>query len=200
MDWLLFQVLNHYIPQEYMAPLLVILSAFLAFEQYLAATKRIRANSTLQLIMGFVQYFIGKEKGNDYESKVFSEFKIDPTTQKLLPDGSIVPRPELQTGGGASNLGRFGGQETDTPISCNTKYSDESCRVSPHAVGGRGTIERGSGSEQPTQTIRPEQERGPKVTGGGTTIENSGSAEGKLNEYIPDWIKGTGGLGGPSGK
>ena len=87
MDWLLFQVLNHYIPQGYMAPLLVILSAFLAFEQWLASTKRIKANSTLQLIVGFVQYFVGKEKGYELETN-----KFDPKTQRLLPDGSIVPR------------------------------------------------------------------------------------------------------------
>jgi hypothetical protein len=70
-----------------MAPLLVILSAFLAFEQWLASTKRIKANSTLQLIVGFVQYFVGKEKGYELETN-----KFDPKTQRLLPDGSIVPR------------------------------------------------------------------------------------------------------------
>jgi hypothetical protein len=64
MDWMLFQVLNHYIPAAYMPLIVIILGAFLAFEQYLAATKRIKANSTLQLIVGFVQYFVGKEKGN----------------------------------------------------------------------------------------------------------------------------------------
>jgi hypothetical protein len=124
MDWALFQILNHFIPTAYMPIIVIILVAFLTFEQYLASTNRIKANSTLQLIVGFVQYFLGKEKGN-------------------VP---TILRPE---------------------------------QSAPSASGSQ---------------------RGPEVTGGGTTIENSGTAEGKSNEYIPDWVKGTGGLGGPSGK
>jgi hypothetical protein len=79
MDWALFQALNHFIPAAYMPLILIILSAFLAFEQWLASTKRIKANSTLQLIVGFVQYFLGKEKG-----------KID---MNPLP---LIPTPHLE--------------------------------------------------------------------------------------------------------
>jgi hypothetical protein len=63
-DWIVLQAINHYVPKEYMPIILIVLSFFLALEQWLASTNRIKANSTLQMIVNFVQYFIAKEKGD----------------------------------------------------------------------------------------------------------------------------------------
>lgn len=62
MDWIIFQLIQHYIPAEYMAPLILILGFIVAFEQWLARTNRIKANSTLDMIIGILSGIICQQK------------------------------------------------------------------------------------------------------------------------------------------
>ena len=48
------------IPAEWLPLILVILAALVGVEQWLASTKRIQANSTLQLIVGVAKKIINK--------------------------------------------------------------------------------------------------------------------------------------------
>ncbi len=51
------------IPAQYLPVAVILLTAFLGLEQWLASTNRIQANSTLQLIVGVAQKLLVKFKG-----------------------------------------------------------------------------------------------------------------------------------------
>jgi len=59
-DFIVWQVIAHYIPQEYFIPISIFLGALLAFEQWLASTNRIKANSTFQALTELAKYILGK--------------------------------------------------------------------------------------------------------------------------------------------
>jgi len=61
-SFILFQAISHYIPQEYFPPIVLLLGALVAFEQWLASTNRIKANSTLQMIVNLAQAVLAKMK------------------------------------------------------------------------------------------------------------------------------------------
>lgn len=65
MDYLITQVALHYVPAKYYPPIVIILTAWLMLEQWLAKTGLIKANSTLQAIDGFLTYIRDKIKGKD---------------------------------------------------------------------------------------------------------------------------------------
>ena len=53
-------VIGSFIPAEYMPLVVLVLTALVGIEQWLAATKRIQANSTVQLITGIAMKLVGK--------------------------------------------------------------------------------------------------------------------------------------------
>ena len=55
-----WKLIQHYIPADYMPPFLVILAALVALEQWLSSTNRIKANSTLQLIVNIAKAILAK--------------------------------------------------------------------------------------------------------------------------------------------
>jgi hypothetical protein len=62
-NFIIWKVIEHFIPAAYFPPIITLLSAFIALEQWLAATNRIKANSTLQLVVQLVTVILGKMKG-----------------------------------------------------------------------------------------------------------------------------------------
>jgi len=61
-DWLLFKALQHCLPPDFMNLLVILLSAWVAIENWLASTKRIKANSTLEVTANLAKYIIEKAK------------------------------------------------------------------------------------------------------------------------------------------
>ena len=59
-ETILAAIVNAAIPQEYMPLVIILLVALLGIEQWLASTKRIKANSTLQLIVNVVTKILKK--------------------------------------------------------------------------------------------------------------------------------------------
>jgi putative copper export protein len=61
--WEIIQLVNQFVPQKYQPLLVVALAVFVAFEQWLAATNRIRANSTLQAAVDLCRAVVEKMRG-----------------------------------------------------------------------------------------------------------------------------------------
>ena len=63
-DFIIWKVFAHYVPQDYYPPIMMVMTCLIGLEQWLASTNKIKANSTLQAIINFVQYLFDKMKGN----------------------------------------------------------------------------------------------------------------------------------------
>ena len=61
-EGIIANLVSSVIPPEYMPLVIIALTALVSLEQWLAATKKIKANSTLQFIVGIVQKFLKKNE------------------------------------------------------------------------------------------------------------------------------------------
>jgi hypothetical protein len=61
--WAIMQLVNQYVPPKYQPLFIAVLLAFVGIEQWLASTKRIKANSTLQAITDLCRTIAEKMRG-----------------------------------------------------------------------------------------------------------------------------------------
>ena len=62
-NFILWQIFQHFVPAPYYPPIIIGLSALIALEQWLAATDKVKANSTLQAVVNIATALLGKMQG-----------------------------------------------------------------------------------------------------------------------------------------
>lgn len=72
-------IIGHFIPAAYIPLVTLILAFLVGLEQWLASTKRIKANSTLQLIVGIAQKFVAANPPDSPAKKAVAQAKAPET-------------------------------------------------------------------------------------------------------------------------